>query len=81
MDVPSPPAGFAWKLNWFAAVVGPLYAVYQITNRWQIHPACPLPLTWIDSHLPLLAWTVWLLIAALRRRTKARPETTKDARV
>lgn len=65
MEVPSPPAGFAWKLKWFAAVVGPLYAVYQITNRWQFHPARPLPLTWIDRNVPLLPWTVWpyLLLA------------------
>src|SRR5436190_2392250 len=59
MDVPPPPAGFAWKLKWFAAVVGPLYAFYQVTNRWQLNPACSLPLTWLDRHLPLLGWTVW----------------------
>ncbi len=59
MEIPSPPAGFAWKLKWFAAVVGPLYAVYQITNRWQMHPACPLPSTWVDRNVPLLEWTVW----------------------
>ena len=59
MDALQPPARFAWKLKWFAGVVGPLYAFYQITNRWQIRPASRLPLTWLDRNLPMLGWTVW----------------------
>lgn len=65
MAFANPPATFPWKLKIFAAVVGPLYGIYQLTNRWHWRPPVELPLTWIDRAIPVVGWTVWpyLLLA------------------
>src|SRR4051812_40098240 len=48
-----------WRLRRFALVVGALYAVYQITNRWHWRTPVFLPLTALDRAIPFVEWTVW----------------------
>ncbi len=67
---PDPPphsdiASWQWKIGRVSLVVGGLYTIYQITNRWQWRTPTLLSLTSWDRMIPLLEWTIWpyLLLA------------------
>ena len=58
-------ASWQWKIGRVSLVVGGLYTIYQITNRWQWRTPTLLALTSWDRMIPLLEWTIWpyLLLA------------------